>query len=136
MEPGAASHLVAEDEVVEPARGLRRRHRRGRTARERLLEIVGRVRKRLARAFDSEVVGEPLDVDRRARRDAAQNLEEAARRREARVHLEEEVAAEEGLLVLAFLREHERVAKRLENLLPRLRGESGAPGIGTHETEC
>ena len=97
---------------------------------------MGRIRKRLARTFDAEVVGESFDVDRRARRDAAQHLEKAARGREARVHLEHEVAAEEGLLVFAFLREHERVPKRLEDLLPRLGGEGEAPSIGTHRIEC
>ena len=97
---------------------------------------MGGVHEGFARAFDAEVVGESLDVDPRARRDAAQNLEKAARRGEARVHLEQEVATEESLLVLSLLCEHEGVPKRLENLLPRLGGEGGASGIGGHRIEC
>ncbi len=134
---GYAAPVVAENEVVEPARG----RRDGGTGEagppgKRVRQLVSRLRKRLARAFDAEVVGESFDVDRRARRDAAQHLEKAARGSEARVHLEQEVAAEEGLLVLAFLREDERVPKRLEDLLPRLGGEGWAAGIGAHQTEC
>ena len=101
-EAGRAADLVAEDEVVEAARG-RPAAPAAPDAGNASVHFVGRLRKRLSRAFDAEVVGEPVDVDRRARRDAAQQLEKAARGREARVHLEQEVAAEQGLFVLAFL---------------------------------
>ena len=94
------------------------------------------LRQSLARTFGAEVVGESPDVDLRARSDAPQDLEQTAGRGEARVHLEEEIAAEERLLVLAFLHEHERVPKRLEDLLSRLGGEGGASGIGAHRIEC
>ena len=57
--------------------------------------------------------------------------DELARRREARVHLEDEVAPEERVFVPAGPGHLERVAERLEDLLAGLGGESGTPWIGS-----
>ena len=87
---------------------------------ERVLK-VGCLGERFARAFDSEVIGERVDVERRPGRRAPKHLEKPSRGREPGIHLEQEVAAQKRLFVLAVLREIEGVPKGLKNLVPCLR---------------
>ena len=119
--------IVAEDEVVHAGlRGGRGRARervaegrRGRALRDG--RQLGRARQLLDRAFESEELREAVDVHGGARCRGAERFQERPGRREAAVHLEDEVAAEKSLISLAGLGERQGVPEGLEDLVPRLR---------------